>query len=119
MFVLTLPGLLLAATATVGTDFELRQQAPRQAALQLCFRGTGQSVRFELELLALGPAGRSRSRQRGQLRAREAPVCPLNNSVQIPDGSQVEARLRWWVEGVEQTPETRELRLEQAGPDWR
>jgi len=115
MLATTVSAMLLAAAAAVGIDFDLRQPAPPLAELQLCFRGTGQRVRFELQLVTLGPAGRSRSRQSGQLLAREQPVCPLRNSVRLPGASQVEARLRWWVDGVEQTPETRALRLGQAG----
>lgn len=112
MPLLSLTGLLLAATGSVSVDFELHQPAPRQAAVHLCFRGTGQQVRYELEVLAQGPAGRSRSRQAGRLEAGEEARCPLADGVRMAGASRIEGRLLWWVDGLEQPTETRELRLE-------
>lgn len=112
MLVSLLSGVVLAGVSTVTPTLEIRQFAPLQSQVSLCFQGTGQAVRFELVVLASGPAGRSRSRQNGQLRANAAPACPVNSQIGAPASSQVEARLRWWVDGIEQDAESRSIRLE-------
>jgi hypothetical protein len=104
--------VVLAGVPAVTPDFEIRQLAPQQAQVSLCFIGTGQALRFELVVIASGPAGRSRSSQSGQLRAAAVPACPVNNRIGVPASSQVEARLRWWLDGIEQAAESRSIRLE-------
>ena len=109
---ISLPTLLLAASAAVSADLQLQETTTRQAETMLCFRGDGQLVSYQLEMLGQGPGGRSRSRQSGQLRAEAELRCPLRDRVQINGASRVEARLRWWVEGVEQEPASRTLQLQ-------
>lgn len=112
VLVTLLSAVVLADASAVIPALEIRQLAPLQAQVSLCFQGTGHALRFELVVLSSGPAGRSRSRHNGQLRAHAAPACPVNSLVGAPANSQVEARLRWWVDGIEQDAESRSIRLE-------
>ncbi|MDT4876122.1 hypothetical protein FQZ97_1115420 [compost metagenome] len=62
-------------------------------------------MRYELQVTARGPAGRSQTRQRGVAER----ACPVQNRLDLPPSTQVDARLRWWLDGVEQVPQEAEL----------
>ncbi len=91
---------MLLATLLASASLQLQPQAPGQADLRLCFTPASPALRFELLVIAQGPAGRSQSRQSGTADT----DCPVRSRLQLPASSKVEARLRWWVEGVEQEP---------------
>ncbi|MFC5697094.1 hypothetical protein ACFPU0_16180 [Pseudomonas sp. GCM10022186] len=98
---------MLLATLLASASLQLQPQGPGQADLRLCFAPASPALRFELLVIAQGPAGRSQSRQSGTADT----DCPVRNRLSLPAASHVEARLRWWVDGVEQEPVTAELSL--------
>ncbi|MDT4873751.1 hypothetical protein FQZ97_1090110 [compost metagenome] len=100
----TLPALLLASLVPVSPSLDLQASDAGMLAVRLCFTGGGQQVRFDMRLESLGKAGRSRSRQQGQLVAAEEQRCPARMQVGPGNAEEVRAYLRWWVDGVEQEP---------------
>lgn len=84
----------LLATASL----QLLPQGPGQAELRLCFDAPSPAIRYELQLTAQGPAGRSRSRHSG---VADRP-CPVLSRLNLPAETRVEAHLTWWLDGVEQ-----------------
>ncbi|AOE87536.1 hypothetical protein [Pseudomonas sp. TCU-HL1] len=91
---------MLLAALLASASLQLTPQAPGLAELRLCFDPPTPAIRYELLVIAQGPAGRSQSRQRGM--ADE--ICPVRNSLHMPASTRVEAHLRWWVDEVEQEP---------------
>ncbi|MDH4652094.1 hypothetical protein SA496_22385 [Pseudomonas sp. JS3066] len=89
---------MLLAALLASASLQLHPLAPGQAEVRLCFANPTPAIRYELQVTAQGPAGRSRSRQSGVADR----TCPVTNTLQLAPGTQVEAQLRWWVEGVEQ-----------------
>jgi hypothetical protein len=104
MLTLLLYAALLTGTPPAEALLNLESRAANQLALSLCFRGAGQRIRFELTLDSAGVAGRSRTRQSGQVTTSEAVSCPLHNRLGLMADARVEARLRWWLDGEEQLP---------------
>ncbi|WP_313056075.1 hypothetical protein [Pseudomonas lopnurensis] len=103
MLTMTLATWLLAATPTpVEASLELQPIDTRRLALALCFKGSGQRVRFRLLVRSSGAAGNSQTAQSGTLVAGEAPQCPLRNRFGIAADSRVEAELQWWIDEAEQ-----------------
>ncbi|MDE3737299.1 hypothetical protein PSH28_11900 [Pseudomonas resinovorans] len=89
---------MLLAALLVSASLQLQPQAPGQADLRLCFAPPSPHVRYELLVIAQGPAGRSQSRQSGVADS----ACPVRNRLNLSVKTRVEARLKWWVDGVEQ-----------------
>jgi hypothetical protein len=89
---------MLLAALLASASLQLHLQAPGRAEVRLCFDNPTPAIRYELRVIAQGPAGRSQSRQRGMA---DRP-CPVHNRLKLPAGTRVEAQLRWWVDGVEQ-----------------
>ncbi|MDH4560059.1 hypothetical protein [Pseudomonas sp. BN411] len=98
---------MLLAALLASASLQLQPQAPGQASVSLCFEPAGAAIRYELLVTTQSPAGRSQSRQKGVAERN----CPVHNSLRLPPGTRVEARLRWWVEGVEQVAVVREVGL--------
>ncbi|MBO3273905.1 hypothetical protein [Pseudomonas schmalbachii] len=99
-----LPALMLASLVPVSPSLDLQPGNAGMLVLNLCFTGGGQQVRFDLRMESLGKAGRSRSRQQGQLVAATEQHCPARMQVGPGNAEEVRAYLRWWVDGVEQEP---------------
>lgn len=98
---------MLLAALLASASLQLHPQAPGQAELRLCFDAPSPTIRYELLVSAQGPAGRSQSRQSGVADR----ACPVLDRLNLPASSKVHARLRWWVDGVEQKPVTAETTL--------
>jgi hypothetical protein len=94
--------LLATATPPVEADLNLNAISPKQAAIELCFKGSGQIVRFEMEVQASGTAGSNRSKQAGEVKATEGGACPVRNKLGFAPETQVSAHLKWWIDGIEQ-----------------
>lgn len=101
-----LPMLLAALLASAS--LQLSSQGPGQASLRLCFDRPDAPIRYELLVTTQGPAGRSRSRHQGTA---DRP-CPVRNDLRLPASTQVDARLVWWLVGVEQAPVERRVIIE-------
>lgn len=89
---------MLLTALLASASLQLQPQAPGQAAVSLCFTPANPAIRYELLVIAQGPAGRSQSRQRGVAER----ACPVHNTLSLAPGTRVETRLRWWIDGVEQ-----------------
>ncbi|BAN50715.1 hypothetical protein [Metapseudomonas resinovorans] len=89
---------MVLAALLASASLQLQPLGPGQADLRLCFEPASPAIRYELLVTAQGPAGQTRSRQRG---IADRP-CPVHNRLDLAPESQVKARLRWWVDGVEQ-----------------
>ncbi|MCY1200637.1 hypothetical protein D9M68_351440 [compost metagenome] len=98
---------MLLAALLASASLQLQPQAPGQAELRLCFEPAGAAIRYELLVTAQGPAGKSQSRQQGKARQ----DCPVRNTLRLAPGTRVQARLKWWVEGVEQVAVVKEIGL--------
>ncbi|MCO6056684.1 hypothetical protein NG726_08340 [Pseudomonas sp. MOB-449] len=96
---------MLLAALLASASLQLTPLPPGQAELRLCFDQPTPAIRYELLVIAQGPAGRSQSRQRGVADK----ACPVRNSLHMPASTRVEARLRWWVDEVEQQALSTEL----------
>ncbi|MGO5000049.1 hypothetical protein [Oceanisphaera sp. W20_SRM_FM3] len=107
MLAILLSTALLTGSEPPSPQLYIQRLGPNQAQVSLCFEGTGQQVRFDLELQSYSPAGQSRTRQSGQLTALTEPTCPVNNQIVAPTPSKIETSLQWWLDEVEQTPEVR------------
>ncbi len=95
-FAAALLACLAAHAAAADTpQLHLRPAAPAHAELKLCFADLDAPLRFELEVASSGPAGSSRSHQRGELAAGQ-PGCPLHNRLNAAPGTRIEATLHWW-----------------------
>ncbi|MBV2207617.1 MAG: hypothetical protein KUL87_19535 [Pseudomonas sp.] len=93
----------LAATApAVDASLELRGVAEQRVELALCFQGSGQRVRYRLQVRSHSRAGTSRSDQAGALVAGATPQCPLRNRLGVAQDGQISAELHWWIDDVEQ-----------------
>jgi len=109
MLTMTLTTWLLAATpapanAPVAVSFELQPAEQSRLSLALCFKGSGQQVRFRLKVRSSGRAGNAQTAQSGTLIATPTQQCPLNNRLGIADDTRVEAELQWWIDDAEQPP---------------
>ncbi|MCQ4263123.1 hypothetical protein CXK91_09110 [Stutzerimonas stutzeri] len=109
MLTMTLATWLLAATpapaeGAVNASLELQPVEQNRLSLALCFKGSGQQVRFRLKVRSSGSAGNSQTAQSGTLIATETQQCPLSNRLGIADGTRVEAELQWWIDDAEQPP---------------
>jgi len=109
MLTMTLATWLLAATpapaeGAVNASLELQPVEQNRLSLALCFKGSGQQVRFRLKVRSSGSAGNSQTAQSGTLIATETRQCPLSNRLGIADGTRVEAELQWWIDDAEQPP---------------
>lgn len=89
---------MLLAALLASASLDMHPLGPGQAEVRLCFEPASPAVRYELQVTARGPAGRSQSRQRGVANR----ACPVQNRLDLPGGTGVEARLIWWRDGVEQ-----------------
>lgn len=89
---------MLLAALLASASLQLQPNGPGYAEVRLCFDNPTPAVRYELLVIATGPAGRSQSRQHG---VADRP-CPVTNTLRLAPGTQVQAQLRWWVDGVEQ-----------------
>lgn len=98
---------MLLTALLASASLQLHPVGPGQADLHLCFEPASPAVRYELLIIARGPAGRSQTRQSGVADS----ACPVRNSLRLAATTKVEARLRWWVEGLEQEPVTTEISL--------
>ena len=96
---------MLLAALLASASLDLHPLDPGQAEVRLCFTQAEPTVSYELLVVAQGPAGRSQTRQSG---VAERP-CPVQNGLKLPPSTQVDARLRWWLDGVEQVPQEAEL----------
>ncbi|MCY1280386.1 hypothetical protein D9M68_254980 [compost metagenome] len=103
------PALLLAGLVPVSPSLDLQPTDAGGLAVRLCFQGDGQQVRFDLNLESRGQGGRARSRQSGGLTAAQERHCPVRLQVGAGNSEEIRARLRWWVDGVEQEPIERTL----------
>lgn len=97
----------LAATApavapAVDASLELRGVAEQRVELALCFQGSGQHVRYRLQVRSRSQAGTSRSDQAGALVAGATRQCPLRNRLGVAQDGQISAELHWWIDDVEQ-----------------
>jgi len=91
--------LTCIAAQAEGLDtpqLRLQPLPPGHAELELCFPDLGGPLRFELEVDSSGPAGTTRSHQRGDLPAGQ-PGCPLHNRLSAAPGTRIDALLHWWV----------------------
>ncbi|KZX65150.1 hypothetical protein [Stutzerimonas frequens] len=109
MLTMTLFTWLLAATpsptgAPVAADLGLQPLENNRVALSLCFKGSGQQVRFRLKVRSSGSAGTSQSTQSGTLIADATSQCPVRNRLGIAADTEVEAELQWWIDDAEQPP---------------
>lgn len=103
LFALPMTAMLLAAsTPPVEANLNLSAISPQQASIKLCFKGSGQAVRFEMIVQASGKAGNNRSRQAGEVKASADGACPVRNKLGFAPQTMVSAHLKWWVDGVEQ-----------------
>lgn len=89
---------MLLAALLASASLQLQLQGPGQAELRLCFANPTPAIRYELLVIARGPAGRSQSRQSG---VADRP-CPVQNHLNLPAETRVEAHLKWWLDGKEQ-----------------
>jgi hypothetical protein len=94
--------LLAASNPPVEANLNLNAVSPQQASIELCFKGNGQAVRFEMVVQASGKAGNNRSRQAGEVKASENGACPVRNKLGFAAHTVVSAHLKWWVDGIEQ-----------------
>ncbi|TWI58307.1 hypothetical protein IQ22_00011 [Pseudomonas duriflava] len=94
--------LLATSSPNVEASLNLEAVTPQQAAVELCFRGKGESIRFEMIVQSNGKAGNNRSRQAGEAKATENGSCPVRNKLGYAPQTQVSAHLKWWVDGIEQ-----------------
>lgn len=78
--------------------------AEQRLALSLCFKGSGQQVRYRLKVRSSGTAGTGQTTQSGSLTAGESEQCPLRNRLGIAADTAVEAELQWWIDDQEQPP---------------
>ncbi|AGA88356.1 hypothetical protein [Stutzerimonas stutzeri] len=108
MLTMTLATWLLAAAAptdaAVNASLDLQPVADDRLSLALCFKGSGQQVRFRLKVRSSGKAGSAQTAQSGTLIASPTEQCPLNNRLGIADDTRVEAELQWWIDDAEQPP---------------
>ncbi|MGA4639154.1 hypothetical protein ACQKC8_06265 [Stutzerimonas stutzeri] len=111
MLVMTLAPWLLAAAAAATTDAPVQVRLDLQPAaaeqrltLSLCFKGSGQQVRYRLKVRSSGTAGTGKTTQSGSLTAGESEQCPLRNRLGIAADTAVEAELQWWIDDQEQPP---------------
>ena len=109
MLTMTFFTWLLAATpsptgAPVAADLGLQPLEDNRVALSLCFKGSGQRVRFRLKVRSSGSAGTSQSTQSGTLIADATSQCPVRNRLGIAADTEVEAELQWWIDDAEQPP---------------
>ncbi|MBA1303106.1 hypothetical protein [Stutzerimonas stutzeri] len=109
MLVMTLAPWLLAAAAAATTDAPVQVRLDLQPAaaeqrltLSLCFKGSGQQVRYRLKVRSSGTAGTGQTTQSGILTAGESEQCPLRNRLGIAADTAVEAELQWWIDDQEQ-----------------
>ncbi len=79
MLVMTLAPWLLAAAAAATTDAPVQVRLDLQPAaaeqrltLSLCFKGSGQQVRYRLKVRSSGTAGTGQTTQSGSLTAGES-----------------------------------------------
>jgi hypothetical protein len=98
---------MLLAALLASASLQLQPQAPGQASVSLCFEPASPAIRYELLVTTHGPAGRSQSRQNGKAERN----CPVRNNLRLAPGTRVKARLKWWMDGVEQAPVEREIGL--------
>lgn len=98
---------MLLAALLASASLQLQSAGPGQAELHLCFTNPTPNLRYELQVFAQGPAGRSQSRQSG---VAERP-CPVQNRLNLAEGTHVQVRLRWWLDGLEQEEQVTWLRL--------
>lgn len=98
---------MLLAALLASASLQLQPQAPGQASVSLCFEPASSAIRYELLVTTQGPAGSSQSRQKGAAERN----CPVRNTLRLAPGTRLEARLRWWVEGVEQVAVVRAIGL--------
>ncbi|NWL80095.1 hypothetical protein DM872_24905 [Pseudomonas taiwanensis] len=89
---------MLLAALLASASLQLSSDGTGQAEVRLCFDNPTPAIRYELQVIAQGPAGRSQSRQSGLA---DRP-CPVQNRLSLPAETRVKARLRWWMDGVEQ-----------------
>lgn len=92
--------LLLAQAPLV--QFNLESGSSGQVELKLCLQGSGQQVRYELLVRRSGESGTAQSRQSGQARADAHLLCPVRSVQAVRPDTRVDARLRWWLDGIEQ-----------------
>ncbi len=109
MLTMTLATWLLAASpapadASVDVNLELQPVEENRLSLALCFKGSGQQVRFRLKVRSSGSAGNAQTAQSGTLTADATPQCPLSNRIGIAGDTRVEAELQWWIDDAEQPP---------------
>ncbi|MCW8156202.1 hypothetical protein D7243_08375 [Stutzerimonas stutzeri] len=109
MLTMTLTTWLLAAAPVpadvpVDVSLELQPVESDRLSLALCFKGSGQQVRFRLKVRSSGRAGNSQTAQSGTLTATATQQCPVSNRLGIADDTHVEAELQWWIDDAEQAP---------------
>ena len=109
MLTMTLATWLLAAApaptdAAVNASLDLQPVADDRLSLALCFKGSGQQVRFRLKVRSSGRAGSAQTAQSGTLIASPTEQCPLRNRLGIADDTRIEAELQWWIDDAEQPP---------------
>lgn len=125
MFSIALTSLLLASASPAGASLFLSPVSATQLELRLCFKGDGQQVRYELEVLTVSAAGKQRARQSGAIVASESINCPVLNRMGTSADRHVEATVHWWVDGQEQAPieqrfpENQHTNTRGSGPTWR
>ncbi|MCQ4295994.1 hypothetical protein NAU58_10430 [Pseudomonas stutzeri] len=122
MLTMTLAAWLLAATpapadAPVHASLELQPVEDHRLSLALCFKGSGQQVRFRLKVRSSGKAGNAQTTQGGTLTATATQQCPLSNRLGITEDSRVEAELHWWIDDAEQPPILRSYPNAEHGDD--
>lgn len=93
---------LAAATPAVAAQLELRPLADQRLEVSLCFQGSGQHVRYRLQLDSKSHAGTARSGQSGALVTGAASQCPLRNRIGMPADGRVDVELHWWIDDSEQ-----------------
>ncbi|MBM7455950.1 hypothetical protein HNR62_001829 [Oceanisphaera litoralis] len=114
MLAMLLSAVMLTGDSPVSLQFDIYRRAPAQVQVSLCFQGAGQRVRFKLQVLSNSSAGRSRTVQSGELRTEAEPECPVINQITAPGPGRIEASLYWWIDNIEQAPETRTIELKQT-----
>ena len=122
MLTMTLATWLLAAApapadAAVRASLELQPVADDRLSLALCFKGSGQQVRFRLKVRSSGKAGSAQTAQGGTLTATATEQRPLRNRLGIADDSRVEAELQWWIDDAEQPPILRSYPADEVDVD--
>lgn len=102
--------LLTGTLPAVSPSIVLHPLPEQRLALQLCFQGSAQTLRFELHIDSLGPGGETRSRQRGSLSLTDEQQCPVRLQLDNMNERELKVRLEWSLDGVEQPPFLHSLR---------